>query len=85
MQEKKPGPKRRIPGDWLDRGRRQRTLFEVYQRALAVCASVDAERQIILAIAFAYVLEMPLPKFEAALRKYRRRMALNHAAARNAR
>jgi hypothetical protein len=45
-------------------------------RALSITASMDAERQIILAIAFAYVLEIPLPKFEFALRKHKRRGAI---------
>jgi hypothetical protein len=81
MQEKKPlkkppGYRRRLPRDIRDVGCRERTLYEVFQRALAVTASMDAERHIILAIAFAHALDIPLPKFEHALRKYKRRVTL---------
>jgi hypothetical protein len=41
---------------------------------------MDAERQIILAIAFAHVFEVPLPKYEYALRKYKRGSTLREAA-----
>lgn len=73
---KSPGYRRRLPRDVRAEGERERTLHDVYMRALSITASMDAERQIILAIAFAYVLEIPLPKFEFALRKHKRRGAI---------
>jgi hypothetical protein len=81
MQAKEHSPKRRIPGIFRDRGFRQRSLYDVYMRAIAVTATMDAERHIILAIAFAYVFEVPLPKFEFALRRYKRATLREAAAA----
>lgn len=73
---KSPGYRRRLPRDLRDIGCRERTLYDVFMRALAVTASMDAERHIILAIAFAYALDIPLAKFEFALRKHKRRGAI---------
>jgi hypothetical protein len=80
MREKEPGYRRRIPAGLKALGSRQRTLHDTFVRALSVTASMDAERHIILAIAFAFVFEVPLPKFEYALRKYKRGATLQAAA-----
>jgi hypothetical protein len=41
---------------------------------------MDAERHAMLAAAFAYVFEVPRPKFDFALRKYKRGATLHEAA-----
>ncbi len=41
---------------------------------------MDAERHAILAAAFAYVFEVPVPKFDFALRRYKRGETLRQAA-----
>ncbi len=76
------GYRRRIPRDLRNIGCRERTLYDVFIRALSVTASMDAERHIILAIAFAYALDMPLAKFEFALRKYKRQAVVTPSAGR---
>lgn len=40
---------------------------------------MDAERQIILAIAFAHVFDVKLDRFTTAIRRHRRRVALELA------
>jgi hypothetical protein len=51
----------------------KRTVERIYERSIRLTAAMDAERHIILAIAFAHVLELPLPKFTHALRKFKAR------------
>lgn len=75
MQEKEQGKKQlyrqRVP---RAHGCSGRSLYGAYQRALALCASMEsAEHQIILAVGLCYVLEMPQERFETALRKFKRR------------
>jgi hypothetical protein len=79
-EKKPPKFRRRIPRVLCGLPYRERTLHDVFQRALAVTSTMDAERHIILAIAFAWVFEVPLPKFEYALRKYKRGATLKAAA-----
>lgn len=59
----------------------ERSLLGVYDRAVALTARMDAEKQIILSIAFAHVLELPLPRFTTAVRRYRRQATLKRAEA----
>lgn len=74
MQASKAAKQRvpRVPVDPMRTGG-VRGLFSLFCRAVELTAGMDAERQIILSIAFAHVFEMPLDKFTAAVRKHRRR------------
>ena len=69
------GYRRRVP-----RARRgSRSLLGVYDSAVELTARMDAERQIILAIAFAHVFDVKLDRFTTAIRRHRRRVALELA------
>jgi hypothetical protein len=70
---------RRIPRSFQPFGCR-RTLYAVFERALAITSTMDAERHAILAAAFAYTFEVSTPNFEFALRKYRAGATLREAA-----
>jgi hypothetical protein len=72
--------RRRLPKALRDIGCRERTLYDTFRRALAITSTMDAERHAILCYAFSHVFEVPQPKFEFALRRYKRRATLEAAA-----
>jgi hypothetical protein len=78
MQNRPTKFRPRVPCAARPLGRRdERSLYGAYLRALAITAAAStAEHHIILAIAFAHQLEIPLPQFEFALRKFKRQRAI---------
>jgi hypothetical protein len=69
-----------VPKGIREVGSRERTLYDTFVRALAVTSAMDAERHAILAAAFSFVFEVPVPKFDFALRRYKRGETLRQAA-----